>query len=325
MKNDILTEILLKYFNGSASKEEENIILEWSRIPENKKVFDELKEIWTISGTVPEDFDLNIEKAWEKVSTEIDKREKVIPYKGNNFKYYFSKIAAVFIISVSIYFIYEMTISKDLKFEKVFTKDNIKEFVLPDSSKVWLNNNTALEYVENFEGDNRLVKLDGEAYFEVTENPKKPFVIEALSSQVEVLGTSFNFRAYGAETKNTLAVKSGKVLFSNIRSSEKIIIEEGELAVLHKGRNEIRKSINTDKNYLAWITGKLMFEDEQFEIIIKYISKYYSYPMVIVNPEIRQTRLTISFDNLEIDEALKVLEMTMNVKIRKDSDTIFIN
>ena len=96
------------------------------------------------------------------------------------------------------------------------TPDNVDVFNLPDGSTVYLNKDSKLTYPNKFEGDERVVILEGECFFDVKKNPDKPFIIFSGNTKTEVLGTTFNLRAYPEQENVEVMVLTGRVKFSRI-------------------------------------------------------------------------------------------------------------
>lgn len=99
---------------------------------------------------------------------------------------------------------------------------------LSDGSTVWLNAETEIRYPVEFVGDKRVVYVEGEAYFDVKKDEKRPFVVRAAQADVRVLGTSFNFRAYPDEDGVTTTLESGSVIMVSQKSKQEIRLEPGE-------------------------------------------------------------------------------------------------
>lgn len=326
MLNEIPNEQFARYFDGSASPEEKREIIRWhKKSAENKRLFNELYEIWTLTGKFPEDFRPDASIAWKNVSNRIDEYEKTKQNNSRNVIWYLSKIAAVFVIGFVLYFSYQWKYASNISFENFATTETKEKLLLPDGSTVWLNAHSVLQYVKNFEGEIRLLKLNGEAFFEVTRNPKKPFVVESVNSSVKVLGTSFNYKAYDLDEENILIVNTGRVEFSDIDNTKKSILEKGEKVEYSVANKFIKKSVNNNKNFLSWKTGVLVFENETFENIINEISGFYNQTFTITNPTLKSIRLTVTFDNQNLQNVLKVIELTMNCSFKETSDKIFIN
>jgi ferric-dicitrate binding protein FerR (iron transport regulator) len=145
--------------------------------------------------------------------------------------------------------------------------------VLPDGTKVWLNAASSLKYPAAFAGNERRVELNGEAYFEVSKDPSKPFFVKTASQTVAVLGTHFNINSYTDEsaTKTTLLEGSVKVTGNNGQS---VKIKPGEQAINYANAISIKENVDTDEA-IAWKNGKFMFKNTDLQTIMRQLSRWY--------------------------------------------------
>ena len=156
---------------------------------------------------------------------------------------------------------------------------------LPDGSKVWLNQNSSLQYEKSF--DQRIVYLEGEAFFEVAKKNGQSFEIFAGDSKTKVLGTSFNVRAYPNENKVEIAVETGKVNFSAENDAqENALLTKGEFATYTKSSQEVEKLTFTKLNAAAWKKGALQFDDSKLEEVIESLERYYDIEIKVNNNKI---------------------------------------
>ncbi|PWK66351.1 FecR family protein [Mucilaginibacter oryzae] len=147
------------------------------------------------------------------------------------------------------------------------------QLVLPDGTKVWLNAASSLKYPAAFTGNERRVELNGEAYFEVTKDPSKPFFVKTASQTVAVLGTHFNINSYADEaaTKTTLLEGSVKVIGNN---GQQVKIRPGEQALNDAATISIKENVDTDEA-IAWKNGKFMFRNTDLQTIMRQLSRWY--------------------------------------------------
>lgn len=195
---------------------------------------------------------------------------------------------------------------------------------LPDGSEVTLNADSRIRYSREFAGDTRTVRLDGEAFFDVTRNGK-PFVVEASSAKVTVLGTSFNIRAYENEKLLTASLVEGslKVDAGDCES----ILEPGKQVVLDKGSG--RSSIEDMQAGRAtgWMDGKLYFASMPFSEIANTLSRAFNVNISIGNPSLAEKTLTGRFENGEnLEQILAVMRLSVAFRDRFDpeNNTIII-
>ncbi|QIL42282.1 DUF4974 domain-containing protein [Pedobacter sp. HDW13] len=182
---------------------------------------------------------------------------------------------------------------------------------LPDGTLVWLNAETKFSFPSHFNGKNRQVELDGEAYFEVSKDKKHPFIVKSSKQEVEVLGTHFNINSYDASlgTKTTLLEGSVKVR----GAGDEKIIAPGEQSMLYANKIEV----NAVDPALAidWKNGEFRFKNERLPSIIQKLSRWYGvqFVMNISSEQMPSFSGSVSrFDN--ISEVLKMLEETGSIK-----------
>lgn len=144
---------------------------------------------------------------------------------------------------------------------------------LPDGTRVWLNAESSLEYPLNFSGDERLVRLIGEAYFEVKENKSKPFIVETGKQRISVIGTSFNVQAYSDEQHVATTLVKGKVAIRDCASGRTSMLSPGEQAV------SISEAFATQvvnvSSYIAWKDDYFVFESMPLRDILRQLSRWY--------------------------------------------------
>lgn len=182
---------------------------------------------------------------------------------------------------------------------------------LPDGTLVWLNAETKFSFPSHFNGKNRWVELDGEAYFEVSKDKNHPFIVKSKKQEVEVLGTHFNIDSYDNSlgTKTTLLEGSVKVKGAG---GEKVITP-GEQSVLYG--NNIKVNAVDPAFAIDWKNGEFRFKNESLPSIMQKLSRWYGVQFVMdVRYELMPSfsGSVSRFDN--ISEVLKMLEETGNIK-----------
>lgn len=148
------------------------------------------------------------------------------------------------------------------------------EIILPDGTKVWLNSASSLKYPTAFAGNERRVELTGEAYFEVSKDPGKPFYVKTTTQTVTVLGTHFNINSYADEatTKTTLLEGSVKVISNTSGASVKL--KPGEQAVNTINAIDVKENADIDEA-VAWKNGKFLFRNTDLHTIMRQLSRWY--------------------------------------------------
>ncbi|MDR6737148.1 FecR family protein [Sphingobacterium sp. 2149] len=151
----------------------------------------------------------------------------------------------------------------------VVPKGNFYKLSLEDGTLVWVNANSQLKFPVKFPDKERRVVLEGEAYFEVSHDAKRPFFVESKGNEVKVLGTHFNINAYSNNVRTTLS--SGRVQVSN--SGDVIILEPGEYANLIAG--QLHKGTADLEHDLSWHNNQFYFKKETIVEIASTLSKWY--------------------------------------------------
>ncbi|WP_295711120.1 FecR domain-containing protein [Mucilaginibacter sp.] len=147
------------------------------------------------------------------------------------------------------------------------------QVVLPDGTHVWLNSASSISYPVEFAGNERRVKLTGEAYFEVAKNKDKPFYVNSNNVQVRVLGTHFNISAYNDDDELKATLLEGSVQVS--KNNSQSLLKPGQQAVINNGADMIRVSQANINEVMAWKNGYFIFNDDNIATILKKVSRWY--------------------------------------------------
>lgn len=318
--------LVIKYFKGECDNSEKDEVESWRNTSEeNLKTFTNLKKIWAAAEKGPESIDPDFEKAWENIQSKTDIKERFakrrtvkVPLKQ------FLKVAAVLLVIVGV-----GTVAQKIFLDKTPLRTEStasvgkKEVLLPDGTTIYLNRNSQVTFPEKFNGKTREVKLEGEAFFHVAKDREHPFIVHAHGSVIKVLGTSFNIKAKNS-SQVLVSVLTGKVAFSPEKDNSQMIhLEKGECGQYDIQTQQLSKSLLTDENFLAWKTGILNFNNSTLGEAVKVLSAYYSKP-IEVQPSLKNRVITVSFDNQPLNEALKILEITLDIKIDNNSERVLL-
>lgn len=301
-------EIIGKHLRNETTPDEENHLNNWiSEERGNRSIFQEVKSLWQGSSDLRSEKTVEVDRAWIKFL----KKTHAEPKDNQRFltRTVFRRsvaAASVFFAAFFIY-LYFSTFSYDLKLEA--STEVIQNMQLPDGSMVWLDKNTTLEFEK---GDKyRNVKLTGQAYFEVSPNPHRPFIISTGDLKTQVVGTSFDVDYRGAEIQ--ISVVSGKVkVYKSGNEGEALLLTKG-LGASYDSENKELDMINTlDQNFLAWKTGILKFEDTPLIKVVEVLSNHYSVNIPYQGSG-APSRLTAEFDNLKLKEVMELIQLTTDI------------
>ena len=191
---------------------------------------------------------------------------------------------------------------------------------LNDGTQVRLNVATRLTVPERFSETSREVQLEGEAYFVVAPDAARPFVINAGGSVVQVLGTSFDVRAYPEEPEVEVAVAEGKVALkaTTLSSASTAFLTSGMVgSVLADSLINTRTVPNLNK-YLAWTEGRLEFNGAPFDEVSRALERWYDLKIHLAAPYKKVDRLTASFRDESLSEILNSISIALNLQYERE-------
>ena len=244
---------------------------------------------------------------------------RTIPRKTQLLKWYYAA-AGVVLLMACLYVVY--TPGFNSLFDKQVTHrtgagERVK-IVLNEGSVIYLNALSTISYPRNFDGDTRPVILQGEAFFEVTKNPSKPFIVHTANVETRVLGTEFNVSAYPGDQITTVNVESGAVQVNLYDSSHQVtrsplFLAPGEAAVYDHSSARFSKHPGEAMVSGAWRHGMLAFQNEPFSRVLGTVSRWYDQSITFEEPQGIDCAITISFDQMDIEEVLDDLALITGV------------
>lgn len=185
------------------------------------------------------------------------------------------------------------------------------QIVLPDGTKVWLNSATTLRYPTAFTGNNRVVELEGQGYFEVAPNATHPFLVKVPSThrdsmEVQVLGTGFDVMAYADEATVNTTLISGSVRVKEGNTLQ--TLQPGQQAVMDNDNHAISVRPADIKKVTAWKNGVFVFNNTALPAILREVARWYDVEIVYnASPSSELYGGGIS-RNLQLSSVLRLLE-----------------
>ena len=219
--------------------------------------------------------------------------------------------AAVILLIVGAYSVFY---AEDAPITYAYNEGDIKPITLKDGSKIFLNKGSDVT-IYPFTRKDRHVKLEGEAFFEISPDAKRPFTITSGNTLTEVVGTSFNI--IESEGQTSIFVTSGKVIFSSIEDTKvAVALTAGEAATFEA--DKMQRIPNPSQNVNSWLTQQLRFGKKMpFSDVITDVSDYFDQDIVIENDAVKACSISISlpFKNPEIRSVLEAVAATVNAKV----------
>jgi len=191
--------------------------------------------------------------------------------------------------------------------KKLTDRSESKFILLEDSSRIWLNSSSSLEFPDQFDNTKREVFLTGEAYFDVKHADKIPFIIHTGNVSTTVLGTAFNIKAYPGQKNITISVSRGKVRITRKDGWETTLTKGQQLKVNEEGTEAAEKNIPAEK-IAAWQQGNIVFDDEELQDIVSDMERIYNVSINVSHPALTGLRISTSFKReIGVEQALQVL------------------
>lgn len=341
--------ILIKYVSGELSRQEEQEVLAWAARDEANGIYlAGLKDIW-ISQHMPQD---------EASAAEVEKIMHIIRkpglqnaglHAGGGYrikKWLFWSVAAAVILlfGAGIWLMdfrgerlrgdilanIPVLSYKNFETSKVlYTPKGVKaRLVLPDSSVVWLNSDSRIEYPDTFDSLVRTVSLSGEAYFSVVKNPHRPMIVHTSKGfSLQVLGTEFNVKAYDNDDKALATLYSGEVnllreLGNKIVTTKVAPFQTVVINTSAPDRNVAKVMKESPQDDAAWKDGIMIFDSTPVSEVVKILERWHGVRFVIRDKEILNYKITATFHSESIVQIMDLIQLTSLVNYKIDNRTV---
>jgi ferric-dicitrate binding protein FerR (iron transport regulator) len=211
------------------------------------------------------------------------------------------------------------------KNETIVAENLPLETKLPDGTEITINKNSEISYNNRYNKKNRTIQLKGDAFFKVQKNNDISFIIEAQDFFVEVMGTQFYVNSNPKQRK--VIVTEGIVaVYREKDKKDMIVLSAGEEIIFDKTENTLTKTETQNLNVLSWKTKQFTFKDKTLEEVAAELEAVYAVTFEFLNENLKSCRLSVSFDNQEIEEILNVLTATFEkVSFKREGQKIYID
>ncbi len=310
MTREELNKLIDKYLSSQASPEEARLIDDFFDAQERKQTLPHYRlseEMWT-----------SIE---EKIQTTPDftigKSEKRISVGGKEFPIRKILVPLIFIVTLGIAGVVSYL-------NDGFTSNTSKAWVtsespkgqksiitLADGSSVYLNSASSISYPETFEADKREIMLSGEAFFEVTRDEKRPFIVRSGNLITRVLGTSFNVQAFEGQNIR-VTVATGKVQVETKKDPKSkdvdyVILVTNQQAIYDAQAGLLTKTVDIDQ-FLAWKNHILYFDSNTLEEVATRLERWYNVSIEFENEKIKYCRINGQYKDMNLNSVLKSIQ-----------------
>lgn len=317
-KNDIeLEEILYRYLAGELPSSETEEIDAWrAKVPENEEKFFAAKLSYLdLKGLAYYKNTGSADESWE----DFKKGHNVRSIGSRSFvsSSFLKYAASILIVASAAFGIY---LTQTQPEEISIAANEIQQTTLSDQTQITLNQNATIQYEEPFQNNERRVRLNGDAYFDVTKNAESAFVVEAGTAEVRVLGTRFYINQ-SSDERLEVNVEEGKVLVSYNEIHE--IIAAGQSLSLNL--TEVKAVIKEDQTGLTsfWKNRKLIFDLTPIEEVVATVNQAYGSELVL-DGDMEGCSLTVTFDNETVQNIVEVISSTLNYEVTETQETYIL-
>ncbi len=323
-QSHITDDLLVKYLLNEATEAEQAAVRQWiAANEENARYYNHFKLVWDTSKHIAAKSTVSEDEAWarfvQRTQREAHTAPKVIEIptaRRNNWM----RAAAILLVVIGCGLLLKFLVgSSDPKMLAVQSFDAVLTDTLPDGSVVTLNKNASITYPSRFTGDTREVVLNGEAFFNVTPNKEKPFIITANEARIRVVGTSFNVKSDKAETE--VIVETGIVAVS--KEDNEVKLQPNEKATVSVDKEKPVKQQVTDELYNYYRTKEFVCNNTPLWRLADVLGEAYGVHIIITDERLRSLPLTTVFKNESLDNILLVISETFNIKVEREGNTIY--
>jgi len=331
MKNNIPWDLIIAKLRQNLSSEDEIEFNNWLGLEKNKNLFLQVEILWENIQTKTLKYVPDVDYYWEELSARLHDEKLKISNKKNPFQdrnryvpikrfYRFIAAASIFLLIsfTSAYFIGKNKLNEQATFLTYSSLTGKSKMVLPDGTEVWLHSTTTLTYNSSITSDTREVNLQGEAYFNVTHNPSKPFIVNTNGVSIKVYGTKFNVNSNSSSNNILVSLVEGSVSMG--KNGKNVILKPGEEGRFNKLNNTIEVSKGDVYYAKSWTNDQLRFENKSLRYVCHYLSKWYSVDIEI-DPEMANDQsYTFTLRNEALEEIIRIISRISPIEYSFNED-----
>ena len=324
--NIIPWNLIIGRLKHELTEDESDRFKQWSAAPGNAALFEEIEILWTNILNHCSTYTPDKEYYWKKLSQHIEasRKEKPVPVldrrqNSRRFYQYIAVACAALLMGMSFYI--GSSIYQPEPFSQEYASLGGKsKIILPDGSQVWLNAHSSLSYGSDFLKDRRVVKLSGEACFDVVHKEYLPFVVKAGGVDIKVHGTKFDVESFDEDDSVQVSLLQGAVSMQSKHESRSL--KPGERGVYYK-KNGTMTVAGADVDFtMSWAQDKLEFNHRPLGDICRFLSKWYRVK-IIVHPSLAgQYNYTFTLRNEPLEEILRLMSRIHPLACQFDENNV---
>lgn len=330
MNKERISFLLKRYTANNISREDYDELMACiSRSADDQDLYELMEQEWDMLNEVHSFDEIQREHLYQKITADprfslsSEPPEKPVFH----FRRWMSVAAGIFIVlSIVLFVAYKAKQTPAQQalvyYEKIVPYGKKIQLSLPDGTQVWVNSGSKLKYPSNFTGSKRELYLEGEAYFDVTHDPKRPFIIHTGRVFTQVLGTAFNIKAYDSN-KMSVTVARGKVSVGLQRKLLSVLTPNQCLSYNQLSGDSKKYKVNASR--LRWMSGDLIFDNTNLGEAAQVLERWYNVKIAFANPKAKAFNFTASFlKHEDIDQVMNVLSELSRFRYERNANEITI-
>ncbi|MFY0653943.1 MAG: FecR family protein [Cyclobacteriaceae bacterium] len=351
MIEEKINKLIVSHLLGNIEPWEVKELMVWiNSSPENKLNFQYLKNYWETSNQKVDIGEIELKSAVDKIVEASTKKEsgqdqdalnerKLYPKKSRNFfrlKWGISVAASIVLIASVTYTFFISNRNNLVDNSNVFNESPVVKktnplgqktnFKLPDGSMVWLNAGSELSYSFGSENKERIVNLTGEAFFDVSKDPNRPFIVKTEKFNVKALGTSFNIKSYKDHPQKTVALISGKVDVHVTANTDSHYFLNPGMGLKFGNSDNAPEDFNFSiVDVVAWKDGVLLFKENSFDEVKNTLEKWYGVNFTVVGRVPTDFIISGRYKNEYLKNVLTSLQFARPFRFEIEDKNVYIN
>lgn len=301
-------------------------IQEWLDLsPEHPAILEEIMNTWSVTKNKTGFYQPDLSVNWQKLMKRVNYQPKQKLISTIYFRWAAAAaiLVVVFLAGIGLGNGTFWQTSK-ISYTKIIAPEGNKtQIVLPDSTHVWLNSGSELEYPSDYTAQNRKVAMKGECFFDVVKDPQHPFIVRGSNFQVKVFGTRFNVCEDESSHKSAVTLVSGKIQVLNHHDQLISDLEPGQQLVCHNGKYQLQKAENMEA-LTAWLNNMLIFDNQPFEQVIQYLEKWYGVKIHLDHSLYYSHNYTFKVKTESLREVLELISVITPIDYRIEGEQVTI-
>jgi transmembrane sensor len=309
-----------------ADEDQMRQIQEWLDLsPVHPVILTEIMNVWSVSKSRTEFYQPDLSVNWQKLMEKVNVRPK-----QNIFRSIYFRISAAAAVLALVFMAGLgfgdgfMNSSNKVSYTRIIAPEGNKtQIVLPDSTHVWLNSGSELQYASDYSAKNRKVNMKGECFFDVVKDSTHPFIVQGSKFQVRVFGTRFNVNEDNEKNTADITLVSGKVQVFNLEDKPVSELMPGQQLVYNQGIYHVQKAENMEA-LTAWLNNMLIFDNQPFEEVIHYLDKWYGVKIQLDHTLYYSHNYTFKVKTESLREVLELISVITPIEYQIEGEKVTI-